>query len=35
VPFGGVGHSGFGREKGLVGLQAFCRVKAVVAKVPG
>ena len=34
VPFGGVGHSGFGREKGLVGLAAFCRVKAVVAKVP-
>jgi len=34
VPFGGVGHSGFGREKGLVGLQAFCRVKSVVAQVP-
>ncbi len=34
VPFGGVGHSGFGREKGLVAVQAYCRVKSVVAQVP-
>lgn len=34
VPFGGVGHSGFGREKGLVALLSYLRTKSIVARVP-
>jgi acyl-CoA reductase-like NAD-dependent aldehyde dehydrogenase len=33
IPFGGTGRSGFGREKGLEALRAYCRVKSVVAKI--
>lgn len=34
VPFGGTGHSGFGREKGLVALLSYLRTKSIVAHVP-
>ena len=34
VPFGGLKMSGFGRELGEYGLQAYTEVKAVVVKVP-
>ncbi|UWQ90302.1 aldehyde dehydrogenase family protein [Rhodobacteraceae bacterium M382] len=30
VPFGGVKHSGIGREKGLAGLAAYCATKSIV-----
>jgi acyl-CoA reductase-like NAD-dependent aldehyde dehydrogenase len=33
IPFGGTGRSGFGREKGIEALRAYCRVKSVVAKI--
>ena len=33
IPFGGVGRSGFGREKGLEALSAYCRVKSIVARI--
>jgi acyl-CoA reductase-like NAD-dependent aldehyde dehydrogenase len=33
VPFGGNKHSGFGREKGLEGVKAYTRVKAVTARI--
>ena len=33
VPFGGNRLSGFGREKGLAGLEAYCRIKAVTARI--
>jgi betaine-aldehyde dehydrogenase len=29
TPFGGVGHSGIGREKGLAGLRAYCEPKGI------
>lgn len=34
VPFGGFKMSGFGRELGEYGLQAYTEVKSVVVKVP-
>lgn len=34
IPFGGFKMSGFGREMGEYGLQAYTEVKAVVQKVP-
>lgn len=34
IPFGGFKQSGFGREMGEYGLQAYTEVKAVVVKVP-
>jgi aldehyde dehydrogenase (NAD+) len=33
TPFGGNKMSGFGREKGLEGLRAYCRVKSVTARI--
>lgn len=33
VPFGGTGHSGTGRERGLVALESYVRLKTVVARV--
>jgi acyl-CoA reductase-like NAD-dependent aldehyde dehydrogenase len=33
TPFGGNKLSGFGREKGLEGLRAYCRVKSVTARI--
>jgi aldehyde dehydrogenase (NAD+) len=33
VPFGGTGHSGTGRERGLVALDSYVRSKTVVARV--
>lgn len=33
TPFGGVKHSGFGREKGLAALASYYRVKCVTAKI--
>ncbi|RED44274.1 aldehyde dehydrogenase family protein [Aestuariispira insulae] len=33
VPFGGNKLSGFGREKGLAGLEAYCKIKAVTARI--
>jgi aldehyde dehydrogenase (NAD+)/betaine-aldehyde dehydrogenase len=33
VPFGGIGRSGFGREKGREALRAYCRIKSIVARV--
>src|SRR5690606_6190818 len=33
TPFGGNRLSGFGREKGLAGLQAYCRIKSVTARI--
>ena len=32
LPFGGVGHSGFGREKGLEALKGFSSIKTVAVK---
>ena len=33
TPFGGNKASGFGREKGLEGLRAYCKVKSVTARI--
>ena len=33
TPFGGVKDSGFGRERGLVALQSYCRVKSVAIRL--
>ena len=33
TPFGGVGMSGFGREKGLEGVKAYYRVKCITARI--
>ena len=33
VPFGGNRNSGFGREKGLDGVKAYLRTKAVTARI--
>jgi acyl-CoA reductase-like NAD-dependent aldehyde dehydrogenase len=33
TPFGGVKHSGFGREKGLAALTSYFRIKCVTAKI--
>jgi aldehyde dehydrogenase (NAD+)/betaine-aldehyde dehydrogenase len=33
VPFGGNRRSGFGREKGLEGLSAYCRTKSITARI--
>jgi acyl-CoA reductase-like NAD-dependent aldehyde dehydrogenase len=33
LPFGGVGRSGHGREKGLAALDALTRVKTVVVRL--
>ena len=33
VPFGGNKHSGFGREKGLEAVKAYCRIKSVAARI--
>ncbi|WP_439859001.1 aldehyde dehydrogenase family protein [Pseudomonas sp. MBLB4136] len=33
TPFGGNKMSGFGREKGMEGLRAYCRVKSVTARI--
>ena len=33
TPFGGNRLSGFGREKGLEGLRAYCKVKSVAARI--
>ena len=32
LPFGGVGHSGFGREKGFEALKGFSVIKTVAVK---
>jgi acyl-CoA reductase-like NAD-dependent aldehyde dehydrogenase len=34
MPFGGTGHSGFGREKGLEALRTYSRVKSMVHRLP-
>jgi aldehyde dehydrogenase (NAD+) len=34
APFGGYGHSGYGREGGKAGLEEFLRVKNVFVGVP-
>jgi aldehyde dehydrogenase (NAD+) len=33
VPFGGTGHSGTGRERGLIALESYVQLKTVVARV--
>ena len=33
IPFGGTGHSGFGREKGLEALRTYSRVKSMVHRL--
>ena len=33
VPFGGNRKSGFGREKGMVGLRSYCKLKSVVVRI--
>jgi aldehyde dehydrogenase (NAD+)/betaine-aldehyde dehydrogenase len=33
IPFGGTGHSGFGREKGLEALRTYSRVKSLVHRL--
>lgn len=33
LPFGGTKRSGFGREKGLAGLQSYVRIKSVAARI--
>ncbi len=33
TPFGGVGHSGFGREKGQAGLQTYLRSRNVSVRL--
>lgn len=33
VPFGGNRKSGFGREKGMVALQSYCKIKSVIARL--
>ena len=33
TPFGGVKHSGFGREKGLAALASYYRIKCITARI--
>ena len=35
MPFGGVGQSGYGRENGPEGLDAYLRTKSVVVSLAG